>query len=185
MISKIPDAFRRKTPQKKTRHTLVSARLPRMSRSDDLQSLWSKPRLETGRKILSDDPQKKKKKKKKKIPMHRLPEGPKRISKILLLQSHIVHVNLYSFTFWETYFFSTFSSINSLWTKLVDLESPKLYTKIQPLSFLVSGEEDFKRFTIYSHGDNRAKWSRPVWINSLYPFDKRHDAKFYEICQAV
>ena len=28
-----------------------------------------------------------------------------------------------------------------IWTNLVDLESPKLYTNIQPLSFLGSGED--------------------------------------------
>ena len=30
-----------------------------------------------------------------------------------------------------------------IWTNLVDLESPMLFTKIQPQSFLGSGEEDF------------------------------------------
>ena len=30
-----------------------------------------------------------------------------------------------------------------IWTNLVDLESSMLYTKIQPQSFLGSGEEDF------------------------------------------
>ena len=30
-----------------------------------------------------------------------------------------------------------------IWTNLVDFESPMLYTKIQPQSFLSSGEEDF------------------------------------------
>ena len=30
-----------------------------------------------------------------------------------------------------------------IWTKLVDLGSQMLYTKIQPQSFLDSGEEDF------------------------------------------
>ena len=29
------------------------------------------------------------------------------------------------------------------WTNLVGLESPMLYTKVQPQSFLGSGEEDF------------------------------------------
>ena len=33
-----------------------------------------------------------------------------------------------------------------IWTNLVDLESSMLYTKIQPQSFLGSGEEDFQEF---------------------------------------
>ena len=40
-------------------------------------------------------------------------------------------------------------------TNLVDLESPKLYTKIQPQSFLSTEEEDFLSvFTIYGHGSH-------------------------------
>ena len=31
---------------------------------------------------------------------------------------------------------------NIIWTNLVDIESPMLYTKIQPQSFLGSGEQD-------------------------------------------
>ena len=34
-------------------------------------------------------------------------------------------------------------STTIIWTNLVDLESPMLYTKIQPQSFLGSDEEDF------------------------------------------
>ena len=30
-----------------------------------------------------------------------------------------------------------------IWTNLVELESPTLYTKIQPQNYLGSGEEDF------------------------------------------
>ena len=36
-----------------------------------------------------------------------------------------------------------------IWTHLVDLEFPLLYTKIQPQSFLSSGEEDFEVFLPY------------------------------------
>ena len=36
-----------------------------------------------------------------------------------------------------------------IWINLVDLESPMLYTKIQPQSFLGSGEEDFQEFLPY------------------------------------
>ena len=40
-----------------------------------------------------------------------------------------------------------------IWTDLVEFESVMLYTKIQPWSFLGSGEEDFLSvFTIYGHG---------------------------------
>ena len=65
MIQKFPTLLEEKP--RNTKHTVVSsAGLPSLSRSDDLQSLWSKPRLETGRNILNDNSQKKKKKKKKK-----------------------------------------------------------------------------------------------------------------------
>ena len=36
-----------------------------------------------------------------------------------------------------------------IWTNLVNLESSMLYTKIQPQSFLGSGEEDFWVFLPY------------------------------------
>ena len=36
-----------------------------------------------------------------------------------------------------------------IWTNLVDLESSMLYTKIQPKSYLGSGEEDFLRVLPY------------------------------------
>ena len=36
-----------------------------------------------------------------------------------------------------------------IWTKLVELESPMLYIKVQPQSFLGSGEEDFEVFLPY------------------------------------
>ena len=36
-----------------------------------------------------------------------------------------------------------------IWTNLVDLESPMLYTKNKPQSFLGSQEEDFKFFLPY------------------------------------
>ena len=41
---------------------------------------------------------------------------------------------------------------------LVDFESPMLCTKIQPQSFLRSGEEVFKCFTIYGHGIHLVHW---------------------------
>ena len=36
-----------------------------------------------------------------------------------------------------------------IWTNFVELESPMIYTKIQPQSFLGSGDEDFKVFLPY------------------------------------
>ena len=36
-----------------------------------------------------------------------------------------------------------------IWTNLVELETVMLYTKIQPQSFLGSGEEDFEVFLPY------------------------------------
>ena len=48
-----------------------------------------------------------------------------------------------------------------IWTNLVDLESPMLYTKIQPQSFLGSGKEDFKCFTMAT-----------ILINEPWPFEQ-------------
>ena len=37
-----------------------------------------------------------------------------------------------------------------IWTNLVELDSLMIYTKIQPQSFLGSGEEDFQEFLPYT-----------------------------------
>ena len=61
-----------------------------------------------------------------------------------------------------------------IWTNLVDLEFPMLYTKIQPQSFLDS--KDFKCFTIFGHGGHLDKWRGTIPTN-CNPFDRRPNVK--------
>ena len=62
-----------------------------------------------------------------------------------------------------------------IWTNLVDLASPILYTK----SFLGSGKKIFKVyfFTIYVHCGHFVQWRGTMWTNCQYPFDRRPHVK--------
>ena len=60
-----------------------------------------------------------------------------------------------------------------------------IYTKIQPQSFLGSGEEDFKCFTIYGHGGHLVPRPETIQTNCLYPFDRRLHVKMGKIARAV
>ena len=53
--------------------------------------------------------------------------------------------------------------MNIIRTNLVELESLMLYTKIQPQSFLGSGEEDFKAFLPYMS-------VAAIFFNGMEPF---------------
>ena len=56
-----------------------------------------------------------------------------------------------------------------------------LFTKIQPQSFLGSGEEDFLSvFTIFGHGGQLDKWTMTIWTNFQSPFNGRLHMKFEE-----
>ena len=57
-----------------------------------------------------------------------------------------------------------------------------LYTKIQPQSFLGSGEEDFECFTMYRHGSHLAQWRGTIRTNYQYPFDRKSPLKSGENC---
>ena len=59
-----------------------------------------------------------------------------------------------------------------------------LYTKIQSESFLGSGEEDFKCFTIYGHGSHLVQWLRTIQTKCQHPFDKRIHVKSGENCSS-
>ena len=61
-----------------------------------------------------------------------------------------------------------------IWTNLADLESPMLYSKIQPQSFLSSGESVF---TIYGHGSQLVQWCRTIWTICQYRFNRRPHVK--------
>ena len=58
-----------------------------------------------------------------------------------------------------------------IWTHLVELDSLMIYTKIQPQSFLGSGEEDFQEFLpymdmaaiLFNCGDHLNKLAIPFW----------------------
>ena len=51
-----------------------------------------------------------------------------------------------------------------------------LYTKIQPQSFLSSGE-DFSVFTIYGHVCYIVQWREIIRTKCQYPFDRRLHVK--------
>ena len=62
-----------------------------------------------------------------------------------------------------------------------------LYIKIQPQSFLDSGEEDFlsfKCFTIYGHGGHLVHWRGTIRTNWQYPFPRRPHVKSSENCSS-
>ena len=59
-------------------------------------------------------------------------------------------------------------------TNLVDLESLMLYTKIQPQSFLSTGEEDFYKYVQSSH---LVQWCKTFWTNCQHPFNRRPHVK--------
>ena len=65
--------------------------------------------------------------------------------------------------------YSHFVQIPILWTNLVDLVSPVLYTKSQPQSFLGSGEENIKSFYHNGHGSHLVQWCGTIWT-VLIPF---------------
>ena len=64
---------------------------------------------------------------------------------------------------------------------MADLVSSMLYSKIQPQSFLGSGEEDFLSvFTIYGHGGHLTLWTMTICSNYQSQFDRRLYMKFEE-----
>ena len=69
-----------------------------------------------------------------------------------------------------------------IWTNFVELESSMLYTKIQPESFLGSGE-DFQEFLPYM--DMAAILLRgTIWINWQYPLSKESLVKSSDDCSS-
>ena len=76
-------------------------------------------------------------------------------------------------------------SMINIWTNLVELEFSMLYTKIQPQSFLGSGEEDFQAFfTICGHDGHLVQLHGTIWTNWQYLFDRRPHVKSGENCSS-
>ena len=68
-----------------------------------------------------------------------------------------------------------------IWTNLVDLESPMLYTKIQPQSFLGAGEEDLFVFLPYMCAWGQLYYrTETTWTNFQSPFNRKLHMKFEE-----
>ena len=71
-------------------------------------------------------------------------------------------------------------------TNLVEIESSMLYTKIQPQSFLCSGEKDFKAFL--PNMDMAViffQWRVTIQTNCQYPFDRRPIWNLVKTAKAV
>ena len=61
-----------------------------------------------------------------------------------------------------------------------------LYTKIQPQSFLGSGEEDFYMFFItFGHGGHLVQWFKIIGTNCQYPFNRMPHVKSWKTGQTV
>ena len=72
-----------------------------------------------------------------------------------------------------------------IWTSLVDLESPMVYSKTQPQSFLGSGEEDFLGLLPYIGMAAILFRCRTIRTNCQYPLDSGPHVKSGENSQAV
>ena len=64
-----------------------------------------------------------------------------------------------------------------IWTNSVDFESPMLYTKNQPLSFVSSGEEDFKVFYHIWVWQPSCSIALNHWTNCQHLFERRSHRK--------